>query len=215
MKRAVASPYYLKIAHDIAGRIAKGEFGEGQRIYGRSIMASEYNASPETVRRALKLLADMKVVEVKPQSGATVLSKDNASRYISNFKDETNVHALLRQLRELKAQYDDLNDRIIGTVDAIIHTRYSFSAANEPLPNYEVCIPDGSRLIGKSIGELKFWQSTGATIVAIKRGQNIILSPGPYAELYNGDSIILVGTPAAAEAASKLVSEKEEMHDPI
>ena len=27
------------------------------------------NVSPETIRRALRLLADMKVVEVKPQSG--------------------------------------------------------------------------------------------------------------------------------------------------
>ena len=30
-------------------------------------MASEYNVSPETIRRALKLLHDMKVVEIKPQ----------------------------------------------------------------------------------------------------------------------------------------------------
>ncbi len=41
-------------------------------------------------------------------------------------------------------------------------------------------------LIGKSIGELKFWQSTGGTIVAIRRGQTVILSPGPYAELFGG-----------------------------
>ena len=60
-------------------------------------------------------------------------------------------------------------------------------------------------LTGKSIGALKFWQSTGGTIVAIRRGQTVILSPGPYAELYGGDVIVLVGSPAAAEAAHRLV----------
>lgn len=211
----MAPPYYLKIAQDIAFRIAGGELAEGQRIYGRSVMATEYNTSPETIRRALKLLADMKVVDVKPQRGAVVISKDNAARYISNFEDDNSINSLLYQLRELKLQYDELNGKIVDTVEEIIHTRYSFSAANEPLPNYEVSIPEDSWLIGKSIGELKFWQSTGATIIAIRRGQTVILSPGPYAELYNGDAVIIIGTPAAAETAERFIIRKEEMHDTI
>ena len=51
--------------------------------------------------------------------------------------------------------------------------------------------------------------ATGGTIVAIRRGQTVILSPGPYAQLYGGDVIVLVGSPAAAEAAHRLVTEKE------
>ena len=52
MKETVVPSQYLQIALDIAQRIAKGELPEGSRIYGRSLMASEYNVSPETVRRA-------------------------------------------------------------------------------------------------------------------------------------------------------------------
>ena len=63
-------------------------------------MASEYNVSPETVRRALRLLADMKVVEVKPQSGAVVLSADSAQRYIENFEESADIHALRLKLKE-------------------------------------------------------------------------------------------------------------------
>ena len=37
----------------------------------------------------------------------------------------------------------------------------------------------------------------------------VILSPGPYAELYGGDVIILVGSSGAAEAAHRLVTTKE------
>ena len=209
MKQTVVPSQYLQIALDIARRIAKGELPEGQRVYGRSVMASEYNVSPETIRRALRLLSDMKVVEVKPQSGVVVLSADSARRYIENFEESADVRALRQQLKDLLAEYADLSRRLSDTVTALVKSRDTFAAAGEPLPNYEVPVPKDSPLIGRSIGELKFWQSTGGTIVAIRRGQTVILSPGPYAQLYGGDVIVLVGSPAAAEAAHRLVTEKE------
>lgn len=209
MKQTVVPSQYLQIALDLARRIAKGELPEGQRVYGRSVMASEYNVSPETIRRALRLLSDMKVVEVKPQSGVVVLSADSARRYIENFEESADVRALRQQLKDLLAEYADLSRRLSDTVTALVKSRDTFAASGEPLPNYEVPVPKDSPLIGRSIGELKFWQSTGGTIVAIRRGQTVILSPGPYAELYGGDIIVLVGTPAAAEAAHHLVSAKE------
>ena len=215
MKQTVVPSQYLQIALDLARRIAKGELPEGSRIYGRSVMASEYNVSPETIRRALRLLADMKVVEVKPQSGAVVLSADSARRYIENFEESADVRVLRQQLKELMAEYADLSRRLSDTVTALMKSRDTFAAAGEPLPNYEVPIPKGSPLIGQSIGALKFWQSTGGTIVAIRRGQTVILSPGPYAELYDGDVIVLVGSPAAAEAAHNLIAPKEVINDPI
>ena len=209
MKQTVVPSQYLQIALDLARRIAKGELAEGSRVYGRSVMASEYNVSPETIRRALRLLADMKVVEVKPQSGAVVLSADSARRYIENFEESADVRALRQQLKDLMTEYADLSRRLSDTVSALMKSRETFAAADEPFPNYEVPVPKDSPLIGRSIGELKFWQSTGGTIVAIRRGQTVILSPGPYAQLYGGDVIVLVGTPAAAEAAHRLVTEKE------
>ena len=209
MRHAVIPAQYLQIALDLASRIASGELPEGTRIYGRSVMASEYSVSPETIRRALRLLADMKVVEVKPQSGAAVLSADNARRYIETFEEDVDVHALQIQLKELLGKYTELNRRMTDVVAALVKSRDTFSAAEGPLPNYEVQVPKNSPLIGKSIGSLKFWQSTGGTIVAIRRGQTVILSPGPYAELYSGDVIILVGSPSAAEAAHRLVTTKE------
>ena len=209
MRHAVIPAQYLQIALDLASRIASGELPEGTRIYGRSVMASEYSVSPETIRRALRLLADMKVVEVKPQSGAVVLSADNARRYIETFEEDVDVHALQIQLKELLGKYTELNRRMTDVGAALVKSRDTFSAAEGPLPNYEVQVPKNSPLIGKSIGSLKFWQSTGGTIIAIRRGQTVILSPGPYAELYDGDVIILVGSPVAAAAAHHLVAAKE------
>lgn len=210
MKQTVVPSQYLQIALDIARRIAKGELPEGERIYGRSVMASEYNVSPETIRRALRLLSDMKVVEVKPQSGAVVLSVDSAKRYIENFEENADSRTLRTHMKELMAEYTDLHHRMAETMAALLKSRETFASVDEPFPNYEVAVPKDSPLIGKSIGELKFWQSTGGTIVAIRRGQTVVLSPGPYAELYAGDVIVLVGNSAAVEAARRLVTEKED-----
>lgn len=209
MGENVVHAQYLQIALDLARRIASGEFPEETRVYGRSVLASEYNVSPETIRRALRLLADMKVVEVKPQSGVIVLSADSARRYIETFEESADVRALRQQLKEMLAEADDLHRRMAETVTALVRRRDAYAAPGEPLPNYEVTVPKDSPCIGKSIGGLRFWQATGATIVAIRRGPSVILSPGPYAELYAGDIVILVGTDAAAEAAHHLLQERE------
>lgn len=210
MTQTVVPAQYLQIALDLARRIAKGELAEGKRLYGRSLMASEYSVSPETIRRALRLLADMKVVEVKPQSGVVVLSADSARRYIANFEGNADTRTLKSQMQSLIGEYQELHRRMEETMTALLKSRETFTAADEPLPNYEVSVPEGSPLIGKSIGEIKFWQATGGTVVAIRRGQTVILSPGPYAEFYAGDVLILVGPSGAAEAAQRLVAEKED-----
>ena len=57
-------PQYIRIAYFLASRIAEGDFPIGKRLSGRSKLSSEYQVSPETMRRALQILADMKVVEV-------------------------------------------------------------------------------------------------------------------------------------------------------
>ena len=62
-----------------------------------------------------------------------------------------------------------------------------------PFPNYEASVPERCPLVGKTLGELKFWQQTGATVIAIRRAETIILSPGPYATLREKDILLFVG----------------------
>ena len=62
MDEASSSPRYEKIALDIANAIYKGQYEEGEKIYGRSTLAGTYNVSPETIRRAIKILEDVGVV---------------------------------------------------------------------------------------------------------------------------------------------------------
>lgn len=75
-------PQYMRIAGSVAGRIAEGQFAEGEKLSGRSKLSSEYQVSPETIRKAVQLLRDMQVVTVKEQSGVYVRSAENAKRYL-------------------------------------------------------------------------------------------------------------------------------------
>ena len=73
---------YVSIALDIANKILNGEFREKQKISGRSTLASMYNVSPETIRRAIVLLEEMDVVNSNRGSGIDVISKTAAEKFI-------------------------------------------------------------------------------------------------------------------------------------
>ena len=204
----VSPPLYMQIALDIASRIARGEFKEKSKIYGRSVMSSEYGVSPETIRRSLKLLDDMHVVEIKQSSGAVVLSKKNAHEYVERFKDQANTDALNQKLKDLVSEQYKISRQITNIASRITRTSVRWSISN-PLRNFEIDVDENSPVIGKSISELNFWHVTGATIVAIRRGDKIILSPGPYAILDANDTIIFIGNQSAVNAVSMFISPKK------
>ena len=194
---------YTRIAISLAERIASGQLKEGEKLSGRSKLSPEYNVSPETIRRTLRLLADMKVVEVKEQSGVYVLSADNARRYLHNFADQTDIRGKQQQLKELLVRQEHLNRQMAALCRDILDET---SQTPDALPNYYCRIPDDWPHSGTTVGALRFWQATGATIVAIRRGLSYIVSPGPYAELYAGDAVIFVGGVKAREAVSHFFS---------
>ena len=206
MQEAAPIAQYERIALDLAGRIARGEVAAGARISGRSLLASEYGVSPETIRRALRLLSDMKVVEVKPHSGVYVLSADNAHRYLDSRHERGQAQALREQLRALLAQQAQTGRQVIEVYDELLRAQELPAPSENRLPNYEVRVDAGSPLIGRSLSALQFWQATGATIVAIRRRQHTILSPGPTAELYDGDTIVFVCAPDAVGAVAEFVN---------
>ncbi len=205
-------PQYLRIALDIASKIAAGELKEQQKITGRSLLSSQYSVSPETVRKALRLLADIKAVEVREKSGFTILSADNARRFLESFQNRHEQQALREKLQGLLNQQAALSREMSEVCLQFLQSQHQPLPAEKRLPNYEVTVSPDSDKIGRSIGSLQFWQATGATIIAIRRNQNTIVSPGPFAELYDGDVVVFVGTPESASAVTHYlnhaVSEK-------
>ena len=199
-------PQYQRIAYDIASRVASGEILVKKKMSGRSLLASEYGVSPETIRRALKLLSDMKVVEIRAGSGVFALSRESARQYLKSREGEEERKGLEMRFRELVTRHSDLSLEILDIASEMTRAE---KIQKPQMPYYEEKVEPGSRLIGKSIGKLQFWQTTGATIVGIRRGKRVILSPGPNAELYDGDGLIFVGEPGAVERVRALATGKK------
>ena len=204
--QSVDVPMYRKIALDIAGRICRGEFKEGDRIYGRSTLAGEYNVSPETIRRAVNLLEDMQVVSASQGSGIYIQSRQSAYGFIERFQNKESVSSLRSDIKRLLFQKQTIEDEINGMINKIID--YSDRLKNvNPITPLEIEMEEESSLIGKTVTDTKFWQNTGATIVAIRRNGKLILSPGPYVGFEKGDSILVVGEMGILERIRKFMRE--------
>lgn len=204
LKGSVSSPIYAQIALDVASRIARGDLKENTKVYGRSLMSSEYGVSPETIRRALKLLADTEIVDIKHNSGVVILSREKAQKYVEKLSAKADILSLQKNLKNLMAQRDELNTSIVEVIGSIISMSDKFSRTN-PFQNFDAQVPEGSHLVGKTISEVGFWQRTGATIIAIRRGDQILLSPGPYADFAALDTIVFVGDVSALDAVKEFV----------
>ena len=164
-----ALPQYMRIARSIAQRIADGELQEGEKLSGRSKLSSEYNVSPETIRKAVQVLQDRAVVNVREQSGVYVLSAAQARQCLGSFKDGGGLIGKKHQLRQLLEQQQALGRELQELCSSILDEMILPAQAAQSLPNYCVRIPEDWDGAGKSLGALKFWRATGATVVAIPR----------------------------------------------
>ena len=176
-KHKIAEPIYQKIAIDIASKIAAGKYKAGEKIYGRSMLAAHYAVSPETIRRAMFMLQDVGIVAIESGSGSTVLST---------------ITELKKNIETLSEQQKKQQDDILDNVHQLLEYIEKFRLASPILP-YEVKITQDCRFLGQMISEINFWQSTGVTVVAIRKGEELIVSPGPYALFEAGDVFIMVG----------------------
>lgn len=187
----ITVPRYLKIAVDLAARIASGEISEGEKLKGRSILSTEYHVSPETIRRAMSILADKQVVEIYLGSGIVVASRAQAIQFVNSFQDDESISHLRRELAQLFAKRKQMDEDIVSLTSKIIDMyKYKRSDLVSPV---EVSIPEASGVIGKSIGQLEIWHNTGATIIGIIQKSQLLISPGPYYEFIKGDKALIVG----------------------
>ena len=188
----IINPIYQQIAIDIASMIAKDEYVVGSKLFGRSTLAGKYNVSPETIRRAIKLLEDVNIVKVNAGVGITINSKDEAIKFIRKFQVVDSVKSVKNQIISMMDSRNLIEEQINQSIKKLLDYSERFHHTN-PFEPFEIKILDNSKLIGKTIAETNFWHNTGATIIGIRRNGQVILSPGPYAIFEINDYIILIG----------------------
>ena len=187
-----STPVYQKIAADIAGKIVEKHYLVGEKIFARSYLASQYNVSAETARRAICVLADLEIVDVTKGSGVIIKSYDNAAKFVQQYNHTQSMNDLKKEILScISRQKEDYNF-LLKCINAIVDKTDRFQSINPFLP-FEIEITKKTPLLNKSISEINFWHYTAATIIAIKRDKSLMMSPGPYAVLRDGDVLYYCG----------------------
>ncbi|KAJ53132.1 K+/H+ antiporter YhaU regulatory subunit KhtT [Clostridium tetanomorphum] len=193
MKGHQGGAVYKNIALDIANKIVLGELKTDEKISGRSTLASMYNVSPETIRRAIALLEDMRVVSSTKGSGIEILSVPAAEKFIEKNKDTEYLSTVKENIFKLIDKKKELDDEIQLNFEKILDFIDRFKNIT-PFTLIEIEVNEDCNVLGKKINEIRFWQATGATIVAYRRKQKIIISPGPDYVFHAGDTIVVIGS---------------------
>lgn len=203
-KIRIVSPIYQQIATDIASKIASGHYEVGEKIYARSVLASQYGVSAETARRAIAILSDMEIVDTTKGSGVIIKSAENAIKFIRQYNDVKTVNDLrneiLDKLELQKKENDSLKEQIIKLLDKTDR----FKSINPFLP-FEIRIFKETPYLEKNIAEINFWHNTSATVICIKRNGCLEMSPGPYAVLRENDILYFVGDEDCYERVNKFL----------
>jgi len=204
MKRATL-PRYTFIALDIARKIMNVEIKPGEKLKGRTLLASQYNVSPETIRKAAEQLEANGIVENRPGIGIYVLDIVKAEEFTLAYKSDKSIRQQQDELQSLIQQKEELDAKVISTMKKVVESfKYRTS---EAIKFYETEVLEGSLVIGKTIGETKFFQNTGATVIAIIHDDVIQISPGPQAEILEGDFLVYVGDDEVQQRVEKYLDE--------
>lgn len=207
-KKKLGIPRYQQIALDIASSIVEKQYDIGDVISDRSTIASEYSVSPDTIRKAISILTDYEIVEIKIGKGIIVKSYENALKFVQNYNDLQKVTDLKKELMEgIERQKKEI-DHLCQIMMRIIDETERISSFNPFIP-YEIKITRNSAYINESLSDLKFWQNTQATIIAIKRNKKLIKSPGPHAILLENDIIYFIGNEGCYERVKNFIYPKK------
>ncbi|MDM5335436.1 GntR family transcriptional regulator [Ureibacillus composti] len=203
-KLQVKQPKYQKIAADLASKIVEKKYLVGERIYARSSLASQYGVSAETARRAIAVLQDLEIVEATKGSGVMIKSYEKAAQFVHQFLEVQSIHQVqLEMLESIKRQREEL-EVLQEVTDRLVSRTERFRSVNPFVP-FQIEILENCPYISQNIGTINFWQNTMGTVVGIRRGEELILSPGPYATLQYMDIIYFIGNDECIERVQKFL----------
>ena len=203
-------PTYKKIALDIANKIQLNNILEGDILHGRSTLSSKYNVSPETIRRSMILLEDVEVVKTIKGKGILVLSREKAISFLNRNKSIDSIRSYKTEIDKLLNNRKEIENQLLKSIQGIIDYSSRFNEVNNIIP-LEFVVPENCLYIGKTVGEIMFWQNTGATLIAVKRNDELLLSPGPYISLNPNDVLIVVGNDNICNSVPQFLYPKNNL----
>ena len=198
-------PRYYEIAVDVAGKIADGTYKVGDRVYARTALATQYGTSPETARRAMNILAELEIVSTTKGSGVKILSVEKADAFLKRQKSSVTLQQMKEEMQqEIAAQSRALKE-LSKQMDEFAERAQHFRPAS-PLAPYMITVSAASPQLGRTISQMRFWQNTGATVVAVRQNERMVVSPGPHFALSENDILYYIGLPECVERVHHLLA---------
>jgi TrkA domain protein len=109
-----------------------------------------------------------------------------------------------RLLLRLTAEEGELVAEILGAPR--IAERFADLTKEVPgLSAGQIAVEPGSRYAGRPLGDTRARTRTGASIVAIVRGDDVIASPPPSEALHAGDVLVVIGTPSGIAGVDQII----------
>lgn len=187
----IVTAKYQKVALQIAQRIVDDKYKVGEKLKSRSTIASNFGVSPETARKAINVLVDLDILEVRQGSGSVVVSKQKAEDFLEQFDSSNNIKTLSKDIIATINHQKKSMDQMKEMIHAFMN-QASLAKKHYPFRPYELTVT-GTSKVGQTLGELNIWHQTGATVIAIQHEETLVLSPGPYATVEEGDLLYVVG----------------------
>lgn len=171
---------YQQIALVIAKKIQSGQFPEGMKLSGRSLLSSEFQVSAETIRKSIKLLTDFDVVFVEERVGIFVRSKESANIFIERHQKHDAVQQLYKEVSFIIEQSIELQNSLQKKLKRIqkLNTNSLF-----PFQYFKYEVRENHPIILKTILELNIYEHTKTMIFAYEFDDVIYQAPDPNTKI--------------------------------
>lgn len=190
VQKTKKEPRYQKIAYEIAKRIVAYQFKEGEKLRGRSMLASEYEVSSETIRKAMRLLTNIGVVEVRARSGIYVLSHQAATLYLEQYKKRNEVHRMFTDTQELLKETRRNHRMLEKHVETLLESSKSDVF---PFDYFTIKLTNEDHNLGETVKSLDFWNQTHGLVLAIEHEGHLYQAPNPNIPLEADMTLYVLG----------------------
>ncbi len=198
---------YQSIAYEIAKRISAESIEEGEKLRGRSLLASEFEVSSETIRKAMRLLSNIGVVEVRQRSGIYVISRNAAQMYVEQYRKQNEAYRLFSDTQELLEESERIQKLLQKRIKRLLET-----SKNDvfPFDFFTVKLKEGDKNLNKSLKDIKFWNETSGLVLAIEADGELYQAPNPSMPLESGMSLYILGDDDVKKKTLSLFRNEEK-----
>lgn len=182
---------YKKIARDIARKVTTGEYQVGSKLRGRSMLASAYNVSSETVRKAIVQLSHYEVVMVKQSSGIYITSKENAEIFLKDHEKLKEEQQIYNKMTDLLSDMGNIREEMVEQMSLIRENVGKVQKTAYRI--FSLYISSSELTVLRTIADFDFIEEERGLVIGIKRESGDIVMPDKTVMLQERDQIFFSG----------------------